>query len=386
MKIVGVIAEYNPLHYGHFYQLSEIRRQSQCDILVVAMSGNIVQRGEFAIVDKWQRTKMALAAGADVVVELPAIASLQSADYFAEIGILLLAHLQCEAFYFGTEQATVQELEQLLAQIDMHKEQMEVLIKQFVRQQGISYAKAHEKAIQQLLGTLSIDIALPNQQLGLQYMRANRLLSSPMSANAIVRLPQCDNRMMSATAVRQLLKEEMLQSQHVPDRTYSLLKQSALVDMEDYWTLLKYRLTLHTPITLKDILGIKEGFEIKILKEADQAESWKDLCQRLTSKRWTRSAVNRVLLAILGDIKRAEITEAWQLFKSEPSARLLGYKAHASSYLKMMRHQPLRLITNWRQSDMPYYHLQWRMDQVFCLNTRQVLSEQNLTKFPIRVN
>ena len=105
MKIVGIITEYNPFHHGHHYQLQQAKLQTQADVLVVLMSGNVVQRGEFAILTKWQRSQLALEYGADLVLELPLLASMQSADYFAQIGVELLSKVGCETIVFGTETA-----------------------------------------------------------------------------------------------------------------------------------------------------------------------------------------------------------------------------------------------------------------------------------------
>ena len=101
MKIFGVIAEYNPLHKGHLWQLQQIRHQFQPDVLLVVMSGNFVQRGDLAIVDKWQRTEMALAAGVDLVVELPLYGSIQAANLFALAAVQILQVLAVTDLVFG---------------------------------------------------------------------------------------------------------------------------------------------------------------------------------------------------------------------------------------------------------------------------------------------
>ena len=110
MALIGILAEYNPLHRGHAYQLDWVKQHFPQDQILVLMSGNVVQRGEFAIIDKWHRAQAAVAAGADLVIELPTLASLQSADYFGRHGMAILAKLGVDRIVFGTESAQIAQL------------------------------------------------------------------------------------------------------------------------------------------------------------------------------------------------------------------------------------------------------------------------------------
>ncbi|MBD3949838.1 nucleotidyltransferase family protein [Tuanshanicoccus lijuaniae] len=385
MKIVGVITEYNPLHAGHIYQLNEIRQRSKCNVLVVVMSGNVVQRGEFAMIDKWHRAKLAVEAGADIVFELPVIASLQSADYFAQVGVQLLSHLLCQEFYFGTEMAEVHQIEQLLDSIKTQQKAIDKMVQTLARQ-GIGYAKAYSDAVQQWAPEVAFDMRLANQQLGLRYIDANRQLEQPMTAHAIPRKPQRESQpLMSATQIRQRMHQQQLKPDDVPQCTWEVLQQVPIVKMADYWSLLQYRLTTHTPDSLRAIFGVKEGIEYKLLQEVLAAESWDELVTRMVSKRWTRASIQRLLMAILGDISNDEMQQEKQLFNRQPMTRLLAYRQTCTRYLKELRQHSIYIMNNWKQSYNETCQLMVRMDRIYQLNSVQTIDEQTVTRHSIDI-
>ena len=146
MKVVGIITEYNPFHHGHHYQIQAARQATQADIIVVLMSGNVVQRGEFAILDKWQRAQLAMHYGADLVLELPLLASLQSADYFAKTGVELLAAVGCDTLVFGTETATQTDLDIYVTWLGKNDAALQKQLQNYLPQ-GFSYAAAMQLAM-----------------------------------------------------------------------------------------------------------------------------------------------------------------------------------------------------------------------------------------------
>lgn len=383
MKIVGLIAEYNPLHYGHAYQIEQIKKHSQCDVLVVVMSGNVVQRGQFAIVDKWSRAQMAVESGVDIVFELPLLASLQSADYFAETSIQLLKKLQCQAVYFGTETATIEQLTTYVEQIEQNEviinERIQVLLKQ-----GYAYAAAYTDAVR-LLGNVSFDSSSPNHQLGIQYIKANRKLAEPMQLYTIQRLTH-NEKLLSATKVRAKILAKQLLATDVPMQTYQQLSQQTAHTMDDYWPLLKYQLMTQTAESLQLIFGVKEGLENAILAHYRTVNNWDELVTKLISKRWTRASIQRILLAVLGQITETEWENYRSQFANSPIVRLLAYRSANSAYLKILKQSDVIIIANWRKTWQQAYQLQWRMDEIFAQRTNQPTPEQNLTKFPIIIN
>lgn len=382
MKVVGVITEYNPFHYGHQFQLKEIRERSQCDILIVVMSGNVVQRGQFAVLDKWQRTNIALNEGADIVFELPLLASLQAADYFAQESVQLLSKLGCQVFYFGTESATIEQLNHVVEQSEKNQALIDAFFKEEIAK-GNSYAFSYQKALEKVLGETVEAMSLPNHQLGIQYLKENKRLLEPMQIGVIKRKTVEDDKLLSASAIRQALAKGSLNQAMIPDSTFEALNQFEVISMEDYWPLLKYQLTSQTSESLSKVFGIKEGFERAILSQVQKAENWHQLTESLVSKRWTRASVNRILLSVLGNIKHAEWQKYQKAYHKQPFVRLLGYRFESSDYLKQLRQAPLTIITNWKKGFEKGYELQLRMDRIFEQNLVKKIDEQNISKYPI---
>ena len=165
MKACGVIVEYNPFHNGHRYHLKQARLQSQADVVICAMSGNFLQRGEAAIIDKWQRANSALQNGADIVLELPFEWAVQSADYFAQGGVNMLAAIGCESLCFGTdsqEKIDYQHLGQILHQ---NRQQLDRLFYQLADEK-LSYAENMIRVFQALEMDIPFDHKQPNHILG----------------------------------------------------------------------------------------------------------------------------------------------------------------------------------------------------------------------------
>lgn len=383
MKVVGVITEYNPFHYGHQYQLAKIRELSKCDVLVVLMSGNVVQRGQFASADKWKRTKIALQNGADVVFELPLLASLQSADYFAQVSVRLLSLLKCTEFYFGTESASLDELKQLIKVSSDHQLELDIEIQTLLKE-GFSYAAAVQEALSVVANQINFNPSLPNHVLGINYLKANQELKRPMDAHIIKRLKEEGTYLLSAMQIRKALLKNELSINQVPELTYELFNHTPFIHQEQYWSLLQYRLMTHTPASLYEIFGVREGLEYLILEKIMYSNSWGDLVSRLTSKRWTKASINRILMAVLADIKKDE----WQIYQTnfwkKPTIRLLGFNHKVATYLKGLRQGKFVIISNWRKEFQMIYNLHWRIDNVFALNSVVKVDSQNLLQYPIK--
>lgn len=404
MKVVGIITEYNPFHHGHHYQIQAARQATQADIIVVLMSGNVVQRGEFAILDKWQRAQLAMHYGADLVLELPLLASLQSADYFAKTGVELLAAVGCDTLVFGTETATQADLDVYVTWLGKNDAALQKQLQNYLPQ-GFSYAAAMQLAIDDLrsndegdtLKELSFNPTSPNHLLGIQYVKANQSLEKAMEIVTIPRLTSEDEltstiefdsqqvNIKSGSQIRQLWWQNQLSEENVPLATYEALNSQASVQWADYWPLLKYRLTCHRPESLRLIFGVKEGFEHLLLQKIDQATDFTAFRQSLISKRWTQSSVQRVLLAVLLDIH----TEEWETYRhsieEHPLVRVLAYRTSGRNLLKLLKQNPaLEMFSNYTQKHQKRYEMVLRADRVFALNPRVELVEQNYSAYPIQ--
>lgn len=191
MRICGLITEYNPFHNGHIHHLEEARRQCNADYLIVVMSGNFVQRGAPAIIDKYCRTKMALLGGADAVFELPSLFATSSAEVFARAAVSLLEMMGCvDTLCFGAEDADIEVMKIIAKTLNHEPESVSEDIQDYLKS-GMTYPAARAEALEHYLsGSISNVheiLAKPNNILGIEYLRALDRLHSKIEPVAIKR-------------------------------------------------------------------------------------------------------------------------------------------------------------------------------------------------------
>ena len=348
MKAVGVIVEYNPFHNGHKFHLEQTRLQSNADCLIAVMSGPFLQRGEPALVSKWSRTKMALEAGVDIVLELPYVFATQKAETFANGAISILTAMQCSEFCFGSEHGTITDFENTVAFMTDNKEEYDAYIKNVIKE-GISYPKATSLAYHSLNHSNSfLDLSKPNNILGFHYVKALSHQDSPLKPLTIQRT-QADyhdenftsEHIASATSIRKaLLKEKSIKQieNFVPPYTYQQLHTyieqfGKFHHWEEYFDLLKYRILTQTASELKLIYEVEEGLEFRILKYIKQAQSFTEFMHLLKTKRYTWTRLQRVCLHILTNTKKEQMNNE----NKASYIRLLGMTQTGQQYLKRIK-------------------------------------------------
>ena len=334
MKACGVIAEYNPFHNGHAYQLAQARKKTQADAVVVVMSGNYVQRGEVAIIDKWQRAQMALDHGADLVIELPFAVACQPADRFANGALQMLATLKCSYLAFGVEQDNF-DYQQFIAQIAPKLQQQKFTI---------DYSKTYATQWNDFLeAELGQRINQPNQLLALSYALANSQLAEPLTFVPIERigaehdaLQTTSEKFASATAIRQLLLAGDLTTaqQYLPADLTKLSHH--WLSWSDLWPLLHYQLTVNWPESLVDIYQMSEGLEYRFWQQNQNSTNFADFLQKVKSKRYTYARLRRLALYTLLNVRTTEIVAAQ---KQLPQLRVLGFNQVGQDYLHQVRNQ-----------------------------------------------
>lgn len=400
MKVLAIIAEYNPFHYGHFYQLAKAREMSQADCVIIIMSGNVVQRGEFAALDKWQRAQLALDFGADLILELPLAASLQSADYFAKFAIQVVSDLNVDYLTFGTETATAEEIRTYLANLDLYGDEIKLSL-QIALKEGKSYAAAYEIAVKQLFEEKEIDLTfepgLSNHILGIQYMKALRdkgndleVLTLPRVSqvdelNEILRLPSMllPSQLLSGSEIRATWAKDELDLQDLPLQTSRLIENHKIVTWDDYYPFLNYHISTMTPKQLANIQGVVEGIENRIIEINPQVSCFKEMIAELTSSRWARSSVQRYLMQILLGITQDEWQEYIDQFTQKAYIRILGFNQVGRNFLRTFNSDTLQLFSNISQKNAPYYELMLRADRVYQANLKDKVAEQIKAKHPI---
>ena len=167
MKILGIIVEYNPFHNGHIYHIEKAKKMTQCDYTIAVMSSSFVQRGEPAIIDKWKRSELAVEFGVDLVIELPFVYSIQSADYFAKGALKLLYAIGVTDICFGSEDGNIQTFIDIAKAVSSHQQDYDTLVSSYMKQ-GYRYPDACNQALRTILNK---EIRTPNDLLGLSYVK-----------------------------------------------------------------------------------------------------------------------------------------------------------------------------------------------------------------------
>lgn len=313
MRITGVVAEYNPFHSGHEYQLRMARRLSGCDCIAVVMSGNYVQRGEPAIIDKFKRAEAAIYGGADIVIELPMPFSCQNAEMFAHAAIMELKKLNVDSISFGCETDNVRLLKKIaLLQLtpgfnNYIKEEMK---------KGLSYPNAMSNALKFILNEEAEAVYSPNNVLAVEYIKSAVKLNLELQYYPVKRVGMAHNDteisglFHSATAIRNAIMEGSFDNLMLTEKSTELIKKFCK-EHKKYNKLNNYRDYLYYKIItcddLEEIYEINEGLNNKIISQVYKHETIDEFIMSLKSKRYTYSKLRRSLLNILLDIKKVDI-------------------------------------------------------------------------------
>lgn len=351
MKITGVIAEYNPFHNGHKYQLETARTLTGADYILVVMNGDFMQRGLPALWNKYTRAEMAIQNGADAVIELPTLYGTASAEYFALGGIRLLHQLGCiDHVCFGCETDQLSLLERIADLLLQEPENYRQVLNRYLNQ-GFSFPKARSQAILATLSPTNKEEALlakPNTILAIEYLKAIKKLNSPilpvpcLRTDAGYHSEQLQEDLGSATAIR----KEYLESgctpaleQTVPPSVFASMKQSyqkgAPVTTEDFYPYLQY--ALWKPVRpLTEYLDIHEDLANRISSVYHPDYNYTQLVEAIVSKQLTYTRIQRALLHILLDIRKEEMNRQLES-KSLHYARLLAFSQEAAPLLRKLK-------------------------------------------------
>ena len=240
MKSVGIICEYNPFHNGHLYHLNKVKELFPKHIVVLVMSGNFTQRGDTSIINKWNKTEIALKMGVDLVIELPFVFATQSADTFAKASIQILKEMNVDYLVFGSETNKVKKLEEL-ANIQLTNKKYDKLVKEYL-DEGFNYPTALSKSLYDLTG---LKMNKPNDILGITYIREIKKQNANITPITIKRNNDyngfdLEDNITSATSIRYALKNKNNVDKYVPEFVKPYLKNN-LHFIDNYFTILKYK-------------------------------------------------------------------------------------------------------------------------------------------------
>lgn len=383
MKVTGIIAEYNPFHNGHVFHIEETRKNTKADYCIAIISGNFVQRGAPALLNKYDRAKMALENGIDLVIELPVIAATSSAENFAQGGVCLLDALGVVSHIsFGAEADTASAVDLLGRLADFFAFESPVF-REYLDQalkSGCSFPAARAKAALtclQQMNSASMDtntlaqfeqlLASPNNILAIEYMKAIRQHNCKLAPSVVTRTgagyhdADTDTELASASALRNFIFQDnsdqksnsdtlnQMLTRTVPDSVRELLLTAygshAFLQEDDFSDLLYYELQrqfMHP--TASDADATRPDLAQRIANKLEAFTCWSEFVSDLKTKNQTYTAISRYLLHTLLDID-AELLTAAQNCHYAPYARILGFRKDASPLLKeLQEHSQIPLL------------------------------------------
>ena len=370
MKAIGIVAEYNPFHNGHLYQIKKIKEKYKDYAIVVVMTGNYTERGEVSILDKFTRSKIALANGVDLVVELPFPFATQSADTFAYGAITILEKLHVEKVIFGSESDNVQDLEEIV-DCQLNNNEFDRLVHIYSKF-GNNYPTSLSLALKDLTGKV---IDTPNDLLGISYIKAIKQNNYKIKYEAIKRTnnyhsTEINNEISSATSIRNALKNKEDISTLVPNN--SLKYFNNLHFIEDYFSYLKYKILTDKDLSIYQT--VSEGIENLMKKEIINCNNYYELIEKLQSKRYTTNKIQRMLLHILVSFTKEDAKD----MKEITYIRLLGFSNYGRDYLNSIKKEldiPLISKINRTKDKMLEYELE--TTKIYALPYNNYLEEIN---------
>jgi len=335
MNILGVIVEYNPLHSGHLSHLSLSKEISGCDAIIAVMSGNFVQRGEPAIYDKWKRTKMALEAGVDLVIELPLYYACAGAEYFAKAAVTLLEKTGIvNSLCFGSEWADIDLLKECAQAILKEDSAFKDCFKKNL-QKGLSYPAARAQAASVKMPDT------PNNILGIEYLKALMAMDSAIKPLTVPRSPG------SASEVRASLRQQALEN---------------LADYDNLSPIFHYILRSRPAKELQNFVDVSEGLENRFIDCAKENRLISDIIKAAKCKRYTHLRLQRAVLHIILGISKENL----QAYKSPQYIRVLGFNRKRADLLSLLeKNAALPLVTNLSKAKLPSLAMQMLEEEIY---------------------
>lgn len=356
MKIVGLITEYNPFHAGHLYHMQQARELTGADYCVVLMSGSFVQRGEPAIFDKYLRTKTALLAGADLVLEIPAAFSTASAHEFAAYGVALLSAIGVDAVVFGSECGQIEILKQAAYALNYESAEFQERLRKGLKA-GLTYPQARAKALE-MEDTWASVLSSPNNILGIEYLRAAEDLHSLMEFYTISRKGSgyhedtlADANFPSASAIRGIIRNSLskdkdlldILASHLPAVTHPAYTGAVPVFVDDFSELLNAAI-LQMQATFS-IADLSPELAARLAKPPYFPLSFEERIQALKTRQLTYTRVSRALLHLVLGMREEDISR-WKDEGYALYARILGFRRQSSPLLSCLhKKSSIPLIT-----------------------------------------
>ena len=328
-KVIGIIVEYNPFHNGHIYQIEQIKKEHKDSIIIVCMSSSFTQRGDISILNKFDKTKIALENNIDIIIELPYIYTVQGSDVFAKYSLELLNHLKINELCFGIENDNIDDIV-LSAKTQLNNKDFDSKVKYYLNE-GINYPTALNKALKDLI---NIEIKEPNELLALSYIKEILQNNYKIELFPIKRTNNyhdilSNDNISSATNIRYSIQNNIEFKNKVPNNVYKLLKNKKIDNK--YFEYLKYKILSED--NLDKYLDVDEGLSVRIKESIYKSNSLEELINNIKTKRYTYNKISRMLNHILCSLTKEEIKNN----KEQEYIRILGFTKVGQNYLKNIK-------------------------------------------------
>lgn len=391
MHACVIISEYNPFHLGHLYQIKEYCKAHPQALMIAVMSGNFVQRGEPAIVDKWTRAEMALNSGIDIVIELPVYSAVQSADYFALEGVRLASLVGAKDLLCGVESGTNRQYLEAAAnwlEIFDPKDRLNA-----PHSSLSEWIKSDKK-----LSDYRTILTGSNNILAFSYAKAIIHLNVPIKLVTVKRRGQSHNdeylgrkeSFKSASAIRRHLNSGGALadlSEDLPQVTKDLLRGKQWMNWDRLWLFLKYALLTRTPEQLAHIFQMEGGLEYRLQKAVHSSQNFNDFLSTIATKRYSQSRLRRLCLYVLLNMQAERIE---QIRQTEGKYRILGFtsagQGYLSAYFKSNPSLKKRFKANLSLRDNQDFQLDIRAGRIYQLALRETEREQDFKRKPLKIN
>ncbi|HOI47629.1 MAG TPA: nucleotidyltransferase family protein [Bacilli bacterium] len=383
MKILGIIVEFNPLHHGHLHFMSEAKRLVNPDVVIAVVSNHVSMRGDIMVMDKLTKTKLMLDIGIDLVLELPVLSATQNADWFSYHAVTILNEFGVTDIVFGSETGDLFVIEDTLKVSETTEFQERV--KHYL-DQGFGYPASHSEALKEFTTQDNLQDAfrLPNQILGLQYVKSIQRINPNIQIHTIPRIissyheltPHHDS-ITSATAIRQMMIDKQNYKPYIGfgEESYPMIDLELAI--KRYFLLIQYELSKRSDFS--SILGMKEGIENRLIKYANVAKSYEEFLQLCTTKRYTTSRIKRVLLYLLLGISSE--------FEHKPNyhLRVLGMTQNGTQHLNQLpKETKMMLITNIGEVDSPILNVELQAAKLYGILINQPEFVKTEYLYPIK--
>ncbi len=378
MNVIGVIAEYNPFHLGHLYQINKIKEMYKDSIIIAIVSSSFTQRGDVSILNKWDKARIALDNGIDLVIELPYFYAGQSSDIFAKGAVTILNYLGIDTLVFGMESDDINNLK-LMADIQLNDKNYNNIVKDYLSN-GYNYPTALSKAIKDIL---NLDIKYPNDLLALSYIKQVKLINNNINVIGIKRTndyhsKEITNNIVNASLIREQFKNNLDISNYIPNYDTNKLYN---VSVNDFYPLLKYQI-LNNINNLDKFLTVDEGIDNRIKKYIKNSNSWDELVNNIKTKRYTYNKINRMLMHILFNLTKEESKDIVIDY-----VRVLGFNSKGRSYLnKIKKNKDINIITNYKDGISKLFDLENRVNNIYAIIVDNKLIYEEYSHNPIIID